>query len=112
MKSNTKQTEKSKKPPNKKGASLLPALSLNLKREFFDAIVDGTKKVEYRENKEYWRRRLIGRTYKEIHFRNGYATKAPFMCVEFKGLGKVGSDSGSHFAIRLGKILELKNYKR
>ncbi len=87
-------------------------LSLNLHREFFDAIADGTKKTEYREDKEYWRTRLIGRKYKEVHFRNGYATKAPFMRVEFKGVRRMRSNNGSYFAVRLGRILELKNYKR
>ncbi|MBI4002408.1 MAG: ASCH domain-containing protein [Nitrospira defluvii] len=86
-------------------------LCLTLHREFFDAILSGKKKTEYRDNKEYWRRRLVGRTYREIHFRNGYATKAPFMRVEFKGLRKHGSGRGSYFAIRLGKVLELKHYR-
>lgn len=86
-------------------------LCLTLHREFFDAIVEGTKKTEYRANKEYWRRRLVGRHYQEVYFRNGYATKAPFMRVEFKGVRKVGSGRGSYFAIRLGKILELKYYR-
>jgi hypothetical protein len=87
------------------------ALSLNLHREFFDAILAGEKKIEYRDNTDYWRRRLLGRQYTEVHFRNGYATKAPFMRVEFKGVRKLGHGRGSKFAIRLGKILELKNHK-
>lgn len=96
-----------------KGVSQQPQdLSLNLKREFFDAIVNGTKRTEYREDKEYWRTRLIGRKYREVHFRNGYATKAPFMRIEFKGAKRIESDDGCYFAIRLGRILELKNYKR
>lgn len=86
-------------------------LCLTLHRKFFAAIVAGTKKTEYREDKDYWRRRLMGRTYEEIHFRNGYATKAPFMRVQFKGVRKVRTSEGSRFAIRLGKILELKYYR-
>ena len=86
-------------------------LCLTLHREFFDAILSGTKKTEYREDKEYWQRRLIGRTYTEVHFRNGYATNAPFMRVQYKGLRKVRRGGKIQFAIRLGKILELKHYR-
>jgi ASC-1-like (ASCH) protein len=86
-------------------------LCLTLHREFFDAILAGKKKTEYRENKEYWRRRLIGRTYEEVHFRNGYATNAPFMRVQCKGLRKVRRGGKIQFAIRLGKILELRHYR-
>jgi hypothetical protein len=63
-------------------------LSLNLMREYFDAIADGTKKTEFREYKAYWRTRLKGREYDEIHFRNGYSAKAPFMRVQFRGARK------------------------
>ena len=86
-------------------------LSLNLHRQYFDAIVAGTKKTEYRQNTDYWRRRLVGRKYREVHFRNGYATRAPFMRVEFLGVRQGGSSRGHDFSIRLGKILEIKNYK-
>lgn len=86
-------------------------LCLTLHREYFDAIVQGTKKTEYREDKAYWRRRLVGRHYQEVHFRNGYATKAPFMRVECKGVRKIRTSEGSRFAIRLGRILELKYYR-
>jgi ASC-1-like (ASCH) protein len=95
----------------KAGNEKSTVLSLNVHREFFDAILAGKKKTEYRANKDYWRRRLVGRAYQEVHFRNGYAAKAPFMRVQFKGLQKYGSGRESYFAIRLGKILELKYYR-
>ena len=53
-------------------------LAMTLNREPFDLIIAGKKKAEYRENKPYWRKRLIGIKYKEAHFRNGYARDAPF----------------------------------
>jgi len=65
----------------------------------------GKKKTENRENKAYWRARLLDRSFTEVHFRNGYAPDAPFMRVEFKGIRKVGIGRGSSFAIRLGKVL-------
>lgn len=87
-------------------------LSLTLMRVYFDAIVDGTKKTEYRECKPYWKTRLEGREYDEVHFRNGYAKKAPFMRVRFKGVKKIQRSGEVIFAIALGKILELKHYRK
>lgn len=87
-------------------------LSLTLMREYFDAIAEGTKRFEYRECKPYWTVKLEGRDYDEVHFRNGYMTKAPFMRVRFKRVQKRKRNGEIVFAIALGKILELKNYKR
>ena len=61
-------------------------LHLNLHRGFFAAIAAGTKRTEYRRRTPYWQRRLEGRKYDVKHFRNGYATKAPEMNVQFLGL--------------------------
>jgi hypothetical protein len=93
------------------GDGKLNYLALNLHREFFDAIFAGSKKTEYRADTEFWRARLVGRKYREIHFRNGYATKAPFMRVEFKRLRHMGQGRDAYFAIRLGRVLEVKHYK-
>lgn len=82
-------------------------LHLTLHREFFDAIAEGRKKTEYREDKTYWRSRLTRRRFTEIVFRNGYASDAPMMRVECLG---VRQEKTGRFAIRLGKILEVKNY--
>jgi hypothetical protein len=42
---------------------LKSVLHLNLHREFFAAIANGTKSIEYRGRTAYWRRRLEGRRY-------------------------------------------------
>ena len=87
-------------------------LHLNLHREVFDLIERGLKKTEYRECTPYWRKRLEGRDYDMIRFRNGYATKAPIMDVQYlaKGFRVIGSKK--EYAIRLGRILKLSNYQR
>ena len=87
-------------------------LHLNLRGVYFDLIERGLKKTEYRNYTTYWRRRLEGRDYDVIRFRNGYATKAPVMDVQYvtKGFRVVGGKK--EYAIRLGKILTVKNYKR
>jgi hypothetical protein len=87
-------------------------LALTLHREWFDKIAMGEKRIEYRANKAYWRTRLVGRTYEEVHFRNGYSATAPFLRVEYLGLRKYGSGPGSYFGIRLGRILETKYYRK
>jgi len=47
-------------------------LHLNLKGEYFDEIVAGTKKFEYQLKNDYWTKRLVGRSYGRIHFKKGY----------------------------------------
>jgi hypothetical protein len=70
-------------------------LHLNLHREFFAQIAAGTKRTEHRKRTPYWRRRLEARHYDVIQFRNGYATQAPEMRVDFlvvnrKGCRRIG----------------------
>ena len=87
-------------------------LHLNLHREFFAAIAAGTKRIEYRQRTPYWRRRLEGRAYDVIQFRNGYATLAPVMLVEFRGLRRYGKGRAGYYAIRLGRVLSLKRWRK
>ena len=82
-------------------------LHLNLYRKYFDAILKGDKTIEYRDITPYWSKRLEGRYYDFIQFRNGYAKIAPVMIVEYKGL--VTDDLYGRYAIQLGKILESNN---
>ena len=79
-------------------------LHLNLYRKYFDAIADGTKTTEYRDKTDYWKRRIEGRKYDIIKFRNGYAKDAPTMLVEY-----LGYDVTDRYEIKLGKITEV-NY--
>ena len=46
-------------------------LHLNLFRKYFDQILNGTKKIEYRDITPYWSNRLEGKHYDVIKFRNG-----------------------------------------
>ena len=61
-------------------------LHLTLRREYFAQIAKKQKHTEYREQKPYWRKRLEGRKFKTILFRNGYGKSVPEMLVEFRGL--------------------------
>src|SRR6476620_658631 len=85
-------------------------LHLNLKREFFDDIAARKKRTEYRSRTFYWRRRIEGRDYDVICFRNGYSKKSPEMLVQFLGVSRVGKGRKSEYAIRLGRILKKKRW--
>jgi hypothetical protein len=86
-------------------------LHLNLHGQFFAAIANKTKRIEYRRCTPYWKCRLEGRDYDIIQFRNGYATKAPQTQVEFKGVRKVKKWGGRYYAVQLGRILKIKRWK-
>ena len=79
-------------------------LHLNLYRKYFDDIADGTKTIEYRDKTDYWKKRIEGREYDIIKFRNGYAKNAPTMLVEYKGY-----NIGKEYELKLGKVTEV-NY--
>ena len=83
-------------------------LHLNLYRKYFDAIVNGTKTIEYRDKTDYWKKRIEGREYDIIKFRNGYAKNAPTMLVEYKGY--TINNSEQEYKLKLGKIIEV-NYE-
>ena len=74
-------------------------------RKYFDQILNKEKVIEYRNITPYWSKRLEGRHYDVIKFRNGYRKDAPEMVVEYKGM----YISDSEYAIVLGNILETKN---
>jgi hypothetical protein len=86
-------------------------LHLVLEREWFDEIVRGTKRVEYRKYKPYWKKRLEGRNYTVVKFRNGYSRHAPEMLVEFCGLTRAGRSRNADYVIKLGRILKLRRWR-
>lgn len=85
-------------------------LHLTLHRRWFADIARCVKLEEYRDKKPYWAKRIEGREYDEIHFRNGYAKSAPFMRVEYKGYRDGVWNGKPVYALQLGKILEVRNW--
>jgi hypothetical protein len=83
-------------------------LHLNLYRKYFDQIRSGIKRYEYRSMTPYWTKRLKGKDYDYILFRNGYGKHRPYMVVAYKGLGKGYFNGLQVWAIKLGKIVEQK----
>ena len=101
-------------------------LTLNVKKEWFDMILSGEKKEEYREIKELYYKRLVYRRitdnvnvfvdYDTVTFLNGMKKQTPTIVVECKGIsiGKAnpewsGNWQGDAFVIKLGKLISTKN---
>ena len=101
-------------------------LHLTLKKKWFNMILSGEKKEEYREDKTYWRARftepgshppVLIKSPKRIVFTNGYGHHRPQITIECLGLGlnfsrhpEWGGDTKNlQFILRLGEILETKN---
>lgn len=80
-------------------------LHLTLKKHWFDEILSGRKKVEYREIKPFWEVRLVGKKYDVIQFRNGYESDSPTMQVEYLGLFRAICGETELYALRLGKLI-------
>ena len=49
-------------------------LHLNLKREYFDAIKDGTKEFEYRLESK-WAKRIVGKEFDRIYIKHAYPSR-------------------------------------
>ena len=86
-------------------------LHLTLFKKWFDDVLNGIKKIEYRDKKEYWRRRLFNedgtvKHYDEVIFTNGYGSSRPKMRVEFLGV----KESEDKYNIFLGKVIEKINF--
>lgn len=81
-------------------------LCLTLHKKWFEEILNGTKKIEYRDIKPYWTKRLFEsgkpKKFDEILFSNGYGKEVPKMRVEFLGI-KVKKDK---YNILLGKVMK------
>ena len=95
-------------------------LTLTLKKKWFDMILSGEKKEEYREIKPYWQTRFlesdtINKNFDAVLFKNGYAKNAPSILIEHCGLwaghGRIswGAPDKKVYIILLGSIIETKN---
>jgi len=92
-------------------------LTLTLKKKWFDMILAGIKKEEYREIKPYWTKRLFNIP-RAILFTNGYGKKVPSILIECKGLYRSlgiiewgAPEKIAVYILKLGEIIETKNIK-
>ena len=79
-------------------------LYLSLYKKWFDEILTGKKKIEYREIKPFYDR-LLSKNYTEVKFINGYGNTRPYIIVRISKIQK----GGKYYEIHLGEILERGN---
>jgi len=88
---------------------MMQTITTTIEREWFSQIVSRKKKIEYREDKLYWRRRLEGI---EVPFRlrliNGMRRDSPRLTVT---VAKVKRRDGN-FELHLGRIREVEYWDR
>jgi hypothetical protein len=93
-------------------------LHLNLHSKWFDMILSGIKKEEYREMKPFWHKRfLAGKQFDTITFSNGYGKQRRQFVIECLGvqssLGIVewgAPEAVCVYILKLGRILSRNNY--
>lgn len=88
-------------------------LSLNLKREYFEAIKLGKKREEFREIKEYWTKRLT-KNFDEVHIKLGYPlTGDGSKIIKFEWNGfKVKEIEHQHFGNKKIKVYAIDLSKK
>ena len=98
-------------------------LHLTLKKHWFDLMLSGEKKQEFRKASEWITARLLGKDYDLIKFVHGYGSDKPYFICEYLGYElsagnekidfhsfEVEIEKGD-FIINLGKIIEMGNLK-
>lgn len=89
-------------------------LFMTIKRQYFNEILAGTKKEEYRLVKPHWVKKLVGKEYSHIVFQNGYNRNSPRLEVQYLGYEIknirhefFGNEDVCVFALKLGTIKQL-----
>lgn len=91
-------------------------VTMPIHKKWFNLILSGDKKEEYREIKEYWRKRLLHDKTTHLRLVNGYGANAPYLLIEVKniktGTGKEewGAVPGEqYYVLELGEIIASGN---
>jgi len=97
----------------------METLHLNLKKKWFDMILSGKKKEEYRSLSDYWKTRfqkVRAECLKTITFSNGYSKDRRQMVVKIKyisircGIAEWGAEPDIvYFVSHLGDVLSTVN---
>ncbi len=96
--------------------SLMQRLTTTIKREFLDQIIAGEKTSEFRENKDYWEKRLSKLTVPfELNLRNGYAARVAEVTVLINKVKKYTRSTkfydNGHYELLIAKIIKVTNWK-
>jgi hypothetical protein len=90
-------------------------ITTTLKRQWFAKIVAGTKRIEYREIKPYWTRRLRKvRTPFKLVLRNGMNPPIPVLTVRIDRISPSpnGRRRGGTYALHIGRVLKVEHWDR
>ena len=113
----------------------MKTINLVVTKEWFNKILSGSKKEDYREVKPYWNKRLVNKfgllhtpplppavpnandflKYDLIKIVNGYGATKPTIIAKFDGVRITKEDEktdlgiGCFYAIKVGDFVELKN---
>jgi hypothetical protein len=87
----------------------MDTITTTLKRRWFAEIVDGTKRVEYREIKPYWTIKLakVGRPFRLV-LRNGMMPPIPVVTVR---VDRVAARKGV-YELHIGRVLKVEHWDR
>ena len=94
----------------------MQTITTTLKRKFFSEIVDGNKRIEYREIKPYWTSRLRAVTVPfRLVLRNGMSPPVPVVTVRIDRVvpnpWRTKKRSGS-YALHIGRVLKVEHWDR
>jgi hypothetical protein len=101
----------------------MKTLHLTILRAYFDEILQGKKKEEYREASPYWLRRLKQEadhrrplTFTHVAFRNGYNPDSPSLTIELEDIELMTfrQPQGKKerlFVLFLGKLISTRHLK-
>ena len=96
----------------------MKTVTMPIQKKWFNMIISGEKKEEYREVKEYWRKRLLHDKVDRLKLINGYGSDKPYIIIELKDI-KMGLGNPYHgaplnvwvYILKLGEIVERGNLK-
>ena len=93
----------------------MDTITTQLEREYFEQIVDGTKRIEYRAIKPYWTKRLSAVTTPfRLVLRNGMRPPVPVVTVR---IDKVVPDPRQrsrrvNYELHIGRVLKVEHWDR
>ncbi len=95
----------------------MDTITTTLEREWFAKIVDGSKRVEYREIKPYWTSRLSKvETPFRLVLRNGMNRPIPVLTVRIDRIApnprRKGRKRKGSYALHIGRILKVEHWDR
>ena len=76
-------------------------LHLVLTFYWFDEIAIGNKTIEYRENKEFWRKRILEKDYDRVIFHRGYTSEIIIADMDSVDLGECPYEDWDDTYIRI-----------